>query len=94
MSSGSRDISVQTGSTAKLNQERFLHFGRNNERPRINLGFAPALISVPADGLFRLVQSDIERVLFDGPAIHKRIDEIAAQITTDYSDRELVVIAF
>jgi hypoxanthine phosphoribosyltransferase len=48
---------------------------------------------VPADGLFRLVQSDIERVLFDGPAIHKRIDEMAAQITADYSDRELTVIA-
>jgi hypoxanthine phosphoribosyltransferase len=39
------------------------------------------------------VQSDIERVLFDGPAIHKRLDEIAAQITEYYSDRELVVIA-
>ena len=46
-----------------------------------------------ADGLFRLVQSDIERVLFDGPAIHKRLDEIATQITADYSDRKLVVIA-
>jgi len=52
-----------------------------------------ALISVLADGLFRLVQSDIERVLFDGPAIHKRLDEMAAQITVDYSDRELTVIA-
>ena len=52
-----------------------------------------ALISVLADGLFRLVQSDIERVLFDGPAIHKRLDEMAAQITIDYSDRELTVIA-
>ena len=51
------------------------------------------LISVPADGLFRLMQSDIERVLFDGPAIHKRLDEMAAQITADYSDRELTVIA-
>jgi hypoxanthine phosphoribosyltransferase len=48
---------------------------------------------VAADGLFRLVQSDIERVLFDGPAIHKRLDEIATQITADYSDRKLVVIA-
>jgi hypoxanthine phosphoribosyltransferase len=45
------------------------------------------------DGLFRLMQSDIERVLFDGPAIHKRLDELAAQITADYSDRELTVIA-
>ena len=39
------------------------------------------------------MQGDIERVLFDGPAIHKRIDEMAAQITADYSDRELTVIA-
>jgi hypoxanthine phosphoribosyltransferase len=48
---------------------------------------------VPADGLFRLVQSDIERVLFETSAIHKRLDEMAAQITADYSDRELTVIA-
>ncbi len=39
------------------------------------------------------MQSDIERVLFDGPAIHKRLDEMAAQMTADYSDRELTVIA-
>jgi hypoxanthine phosphoribosyltransferase len=39
------------------------------------------------------VQGDIERVLFDGPAIHKRLDEMAAQITADYFDRELAVIA-
>ena len=39
------------------------------------------------------VQSDIERVLFEGPTIHKRLDEMAAQITADYSDRELTVIA-
>jgi hypoxanthine phosphoribosyltransferase len=39
------------------------------------------------------VQSDIEHVVFDGPAIHKRIDEMAAQITADYTDRELTVIA-
>jgi len=51
------------------------------------------LNSVPANGLFRLMQSDIERVLFDAPAIHKRLDEIAAKITADYSDRELTVIA-
>ena len=39
------------------------------------------------------MQSDIERVLFDGPAIHKRLDELAEQITADYSDHELTVIA-
>ena len=39
------------------------------------------------------MQSDIERVLFDAPAIHKRLEEMAAQITADYSDHELMVIA-
>ena len=39
------------------------------------------------------MQSDVERVLFDGTAIHKRLDEMAVQITADYSDRELTVIA-
>ncbi len=51
------------------------------------------MISASADGLFGFVQSDIERVLFDAPAIHKRIDELAAQITADYPDVELTVIA-
>ena len=46
-----------------------------------------------ANGLFVLVQSDIERVLFDAPAIHERLEEMAARITADYSDRELTVIA-
>jgi hypoxanthine phosphoribosyltransferase len=39
------------------------------------------------------MQADIERVLFDEPAIHKRLDQIAVQITADYRDRELTVIA-
>jgi hypoxanthine phosphoribosyltransferase len=39
------------------------------------------------------MQSDIERVLFDAPAIHKRLDEMATQISADYADRELTVIA-
>jgi len=39
------------------------------------------------------VQGDIERVLFDGPAIHKRLEEMAAQISVDYAERELTVIA-
>ncbi len=51
------------------------------------------LISPLADGLFRLMQGHIERVLFDGPAIHKRIDEMAAQIAADYSGRDQTVIA-
>lgn len=32
-------------------------------------------------------------MLFDGAAIHKRLEKMAAQITADYSDRELTVIA-
>jgi hypoxanthine phosphoribosyltransferase len=50
------------------------------------------LISSAADGLFGLVQNNIERVLLDGPAIHKRVRKLAAQITADYLNRELTVI--
>lgn len=39
------------------------------------------------------MRGDIERVLFDEPAIHHRLDEMAAQISKDYRDRELTVIA-
>ena len=39
------------------------------------------------------MRSDLERVLFDEPAIHKRLDELGAQILNDYRDRELTVIA-
>ena len=39
------------------------------------------------------MQDDLERVLFDEPTIQRRLDEIAAQISTDYRDRELTVIA-
>ena len=38
------------------------------------------------------MRGDIERVLFDEPAIHCRLDELAAQITSDYCDRDLSVI--
>jgi hypoxanthine phosphoribosyltransferase len=39
------------------------------------------------------MQDDLERVLFDEATILKRLDEIAAQISEDYRDRELTVIA-
>ena len=39
------------------------------------------------------MQDDLERVLFDEQAIHRRLDQIAAQISNDYRDRELTVIA-
>ena len=39
------------------------------------------------------MQNDLDRVLFDEATIHRRLDEIAAQITRDYCDRELTVIA-
>lgn len=52
-----------------------------------------ALISASANGLVIVVRGDLERVLFDEPAIHKRLDELAAQISNDYCDRELTVIA-
>jgi hypoxanthine phosphoribosyltransferase len=38
------------------------------------------------------MQDDLERVLFDEPTILRRLDEIAAQISNDYQDRELTVI--
>jgi hypoxanthine phosphoribosyltransferase len=52
-----------------------------------------ALISASANGLVIVVRADLERVLFDETAIHKRLDELAAQISNDYCDRELTVIA-
>ena len=39
------------------------------------------------------MQKDLDRILFDEPTIHQRLDQIAAQITQDYRDRELTVIA-
>ena len=36
---------------------------------------------------------DLERVLFDEATILRRLDEIAAQISADYRERELTVIA-
>jgi hypoxanthine phosphoribosyltransferase len=39
------------------------------------------------------MRGDLERVLFDEPAIHRRLDDIAVQISNDYRDRELTVIA-
>jgi len=39
------------------------------------------------------MQADLDRVLFDEPAIHRRLDQIAAQISKDYGGRELTVIA-
>jgi hypoxanthine phosphoribosyltransferase len=54
---------------------------------------SPRVDSALAHGLLRSMQGDIDRVLFDEPAIHKRLDEMAAQITADYRGRELTVIA-
>ena len=53
----------------------------------------PMLILVPVDGLIILMRGDLERVLFDEQAIHRRLDDMAAQISNDYRDRELTVIA-
>ncbi|HMJ06615.1 MAG TPA: hypoxanthine phosphoribosyltransferase [Chthoniobacterales bacterium] len=39
------------------------------------------------------MQDDLERILFDQATIFARLDQIAAQITADYHDRELTVIA-
>jgi hypoxanthine phosphoribosyltransferase len=55
--------------------------------------FDSALISASANGLIMLVRGDLEKVLFDEPAIHRRLDDMAAQISNDYRDRDLTVIA-
>jgi len=39
------------------------------------------------------MRGDLEKVLFDEPAIHRRLDDMAAQISNDYRDRELTVVA-
>lgn len=39
------------------------------------------------------MQADLERILFDEATIHRRLDELATQISQDYRDRELTVIA-
>jgi hypoxanthine phosphoribosyltransferase len=39
------------------------------------------------------MRGDLEKVLFDEPAIHRRLDDMAAQISNDYRDRNLTVIA-
>jgi hypoxanthine phosphoribosyltransferase len=39
------------------------------------------------------MQKDLERVLFDESTILRRLDELAAEISEDYQDRELTVIA-
>src|SRR3979411_1679900 len=39
------------------------------------------------------MQAYLERILFDEATILRRLDEIAAQISNDYRDRELTVIA-
>ncbi|HEY0368169.1 MAG TPA: hypoxanthine phosphoribosyltransferase [Chthoniobacterales bacterium] len=39
------------------------------------------------------MQDDLQRVLFDEKTIHARLDQLAAEITRDYRDRELTVVA-
>ncbi len=39
------------------------------------------------------MQEDLERVLFDEPTILRRLDGLAAEISAEYRDRELTVIA-
>ena len=51
------------------------------------------MICAVADGLIVWMRGDLERVLFDEPAIHRRLDDIAAQISNDYRERDLTVIA-
>jgi len=70
----------------------FLHFGRNDNRLRPAATYR-TLICASASGLVILMRGDLERVLFDEPAIHRRLDEMAAQISDEYRERDLTVIA-
>jgi hypoxanthine phosphoribosyltransferase len=68
-------------------------------------GHRDTLTAAPLPASFRFAQcdedrivcsameADLERVLFDEKTIHRRLDELAAQIAKDYRDRELTVIA-
>ncbi len=50
--------------------------------------------AAPASLIFAShMQDDLERILFDEATIRGRLDQLAAQITNDYHDRELTVIA-
>ena len=76
---------------AKRNERRFLVRGQ-----KVAHASPACVLSLCASwGRMRYLpmRSDLERVLFDEPAIHKRLDELAAQISNDYRDRELTVIA-
>ena len=42
---------------------------------------------------YYVVQADLDRILFDEATILRRLDELALQISADYRDRELTVIA-
>lgn len=39
------------------------------------------------------MQADLERILYDEATIHRRLDELAARITSDYRERELTIVA-
>jgi hypoxanthine phosphoribosyltransferase len=39
------------------------------------------------------VQNDVEKILFHASTIHCRLDELAHQVTNDYSGRELTIVA-
>lgn len=39
------------------------------------------------------MEEDLERILFDEATIHRRLDQLAIEISRDYRDRELTVIA-
>ncbi len=55
----------------------------------------PAAPAVPSAGLEQIpaaFRDDIESVLIGADDIHRRLDELAAQIDVDYADRELLLV--
>ncbi len=55
----------------------------------------PASPAVPSPGLEQIpavFHDDIESVLIGADDIHRRLDELAAQVDVDYADRELLLV--
>jgi len=92
MSSGVETSLIKRDRAKSRERDSATSVGMTNTAESVRILIA-ALISAPPNGLVILMRGDLERVLFDEPAIHRRLDDIAAQISNDYRDRELTVIA-
>jgi hypoxanthine phosphoribosyltransferase len=53
----------------------------------------PRLLFNEGDGLVGTMQGDLDRILFHETTILSRLDQLAAEISSEYKERELTVIA-